>query len=626
MADRAHQAGSKGAFVPSLVALALLGGAAACAWEAGTILRAQGYAAWPPSANTLAVLADAARQGLLLALVAAGLLLLLLWASARRLRPARAFAVGVGLVGALAWLLPAAYELNRYVFTASWRRPGPGGLPAALADAQVWRANLLLVGEALLGAVLVALLLRWLLARPGWPRPPRRPATALAGLLLLLLGGLALRPPLAAPPSPRPPDILLVSLDAVRADHLGCYGQPRPLTPELDRFAATSAVRFDAAYCQEPWTLTSHMTMLTGLYADVHGLDEQSSLPAGIWTLPEQLREAGYRTFGSAYDCFWLSPRFGYADGFDEYHVDRRPADERCAEAARWLLGGDERPSFAFVHLYDPHSDTGVLPYEAPAAFLEQLAPGADEGWAEWTGPGGGSASLAAVNRGERSLPDSLAARLPRLYGAGLAATDAAVGDLLQRLREAGRLRDTLVIITADHGEALGERAHYMHEEMMEATLRVPLLVQWPGAPRAGQADGALAEGVDLLPTVLAAAGLAPRGPQQGRDLATPAPRELAMHRSAPRYAVSTGDGWRIHYELGEMGPRFLALRRYGPGVGPADGPDQLADSLAVIDRWLEPITSRHAADRVLRQQWEGGAVRMGQGDEELLRSLGYVQ
>lgn len=626
MADRAHQADRAAHFAPLLVVLSLLGGVASTAWRAGTVVHAHGYAAWPPSANTLAVLADAARHGLLLSLAAAVALLLLLAASSRRPRPARAFAIGAGALASLAWLLPVAYELNRYGFTSRWRSPGPAGLPAALGDGQVWRANLLLAGQALLAGFVLALLLRWLLSRSRRPRVGPGWGRVFAPALLLLLGGLALRPPLAAPPTPRPPDILLVSLDAVRADHLGCYGQARGLTPGLDGFAARSAVRFESAYCQEPWTLTSHMTMLTGLYADVHGLDEQSSLPPGIWTLPEQLREAGYRTFGSAYDCFWMSSRFGYADGFDEYHVDDRPAAERCDEAARWLLEPGDRPSFAFVHLYDPHSDTGKLPYEAPDPFLEEHAPGATRGWADWTGPGGASASLAAVNRGERVLPDTLATRLRGLYGAGLAATDAAVGELLQRLREAGRLRDMLVVVTADHGEALGERAHFMHEEMMEATLRVPLLVQWPGAPRAGQADSSLAEGVDILPTVLAAAGLEPRGPQQGRDLAGPAPRELAMHRSAPRYAVSTADGWRLHYELGELGPRFLALRRYGPTVGPADGPDQLADSLAVVDRWLEPITSRHAADRLLRQRWEGGAVRMGEADEELLRSLGYIQ
>jgi arylsulfatase A-like enzyme len=371
-------------------------------------------------------------------------------------------------------------------------------------------------------------------------------------MTLLVLGSVGLiaaRPAEFGRPLAKGPDIILISLDATRADRLGA-DVTRGVTPNLDAFAARCEV-FERAYTQEPWTLTSHMSMLTGLYPDAHGLDFGRALPARVWTLAERLREAGYRTAASVRDCFLLSPRFGYAAGFDRYQEDARDAQSRCRAAADWLLARD-RPSFLFLHLYDPHSDSGALPYDAPSNWLPQQTPRRE--FVEWAGGRGASEALRQVNEGQLALPESLALWIPRLYDAGLRATDAALGEFFQRLEAADRLRSAWVIVLADHGEALGERGHWMHEELMQATLHIPLLVHRPQDLRAGERRPELAETVDLMPTLLEAAGLPREAISQGESLSAPFERRFASHRSGPRYAITTFDDWRLEYEFGDGG------------------------------------------------------------------------
>ena len=579
---------------------------------------AHGYSLWPPSQGAWAALGLQMRR---LLIGGAGIYLLLLlpwlWRGGRaqdRVRVANGWAACIAL-SLWAW---QGYQFNRYRALAAWRESSEWlglPLPVALTQPAILGRNLLLTFAAILLALLLSILLRRFLPAQ-WPRSPRglRLASVAAGLLALLL---AVRPLELGRPRPLGPDIVLISLDATRADHLGAYGG-RGITPQLDSLALRSEI-FEHAYCQEPWTLTSHMSMLTGLYPDAHGLDFGRALPAPVWTLAERLRDGGYRTAASVRDCFLLSPRFGYAAGFDRYEEDDRDAAERCAAAADWLLA-DERPGFLFLHLYDPHSDSSSLPYEVPPAFLPDGVP--REAFANWTAGRGASEALRRVNAAQLDLPESLAVWVPRLYAASLRATDAALGALFDRLKRAGRLDSTLIVVVADHGEALGERAHWMHEELMQATLQVPLLVHWPSQARRGKRSD-LAESLDLMPTLLEAAGLARESISQGLSLSRPTERRFVSHRSGPRYAITTADGWRLEYEMGEAGFLPLALRRVDGSGG--DGPDLLADSLAVVDRWIEPIAQLHRANAALSGRWRGASVALDRADEELLRSLGYI-
>jgi arylsulfatase A-like enzyme len=547
----------------------------------------------------------------------------------RTARPARTLAWTWAALAASSLWGWQGYVYNRHGIAVLWRESVPWGswhLPRALLDGGAWVHN----GGLTLGAAALAVALAWILGR-ALPRlrPPRAPRwLPVAALVLAAITiPVALRPALWGRPAPAGPDVILISLDAVRADRLGCYGYPGGVTPSLDAWAQR-AVRYTRAYCQEPWTLTSHMSMLSGLYpdahglADAHGLDLGRSLAPAIWTVPEVLREAGYRTWASVYDCHWLGPRFGYADGFDHYAVTDQTAADRAEAAADWLLSR-KRPGFMFLHFYDPHSDTGALPYGSSEAYQERFAPDAARAFQSWKGGEGASEILRQVNEEGRPLTDEQRRQLARLYDAGLAETDAAVGIFLDRLEAAGRLDSAVVVIVADHGEALGERGHFMHEKLMEATLHVPLLVHWPGGTGAGSVVDRLTETVDLAPTLLGAAHVPARGVMQGHDLREGFSRQVAYHRSGPDYAVTSDDGWRLLYRWIDGAPEFEALRRVGED--PGDGPDVLADHPEVVDRLLDPVIDHHEANALIARQRQGARVGLTEGDRELLRSLGYI-
>ncbi|HEX9640001.1 MAG TPA: sulfatase [Candidatus Krumholzibacteria bacterium] len=595
------------------------------AWRASHGLRGQGYRLWPPSPNTWALIHDATLYAVLGAILL-WIALALPWKSALaserpRARLARAWASLPALVLWVAW----GYRFNRFEMAGGGKRRVElfgRSVPEALTDPATMGGNLLATALAVFAAVIVYRILRRILPETRQDSALRAPGWLVIAVLIPILFVAAMPPPLIRPRAAGP-DIILISLDATRADHFGAYGHGGGLTPVSDGFAE-SAELFENAYAPEPWTLTSHMTMLTGLYPDAHGLDFGRALPPSIWTVAERLRDAGYRTHATVYDCFLLSPRFGYAAGFDSYHESDAPASERCAAAAEWLLDS-ERPGFLFVHLYDPHSDTGKLPYEAGSEALERLAPAARAAFAAWTGGDGASESLRKVNEQGLEMSEALRAQLRALYAAGLWETDHALAELFGRLRAARRLDDALVILTADHGEALGEQQHFMHERLMNATLHIPLMVHWPGGQNAGERREPLAELVDLAPTILGVAGLPPEEIAQGHrlDRPTASARPFAFHRSGPEHAISTAGGWRLVYR---RDPEIYgtSLRRIDGSGG--DGPDVLADSLQFVERWVRAIEEKHRANEILAARFrDGSSVSMSELDEELLRSLGYI-
>lgn len=352
--------------------------------------------------------------------------------------------------------------------------------------------------------------------RPRVRQVPPTPATSLthsrtrpylrrAFLLATLLIGVALGVWLLvrdhgafsiSPGSAAGSNVLVITIDTLRADRLGAYGNPSGLTPNLDRIAKTG-VRFESAFTPVPMTLPAHASILTGLEPFKHGVRNNTAFRLGqTATLATILKEAGYRT-GAFVGAFVLNARFGLNRGFDVYD-DRvgqtgRPADldtaERPAErviqvAADWILGQGSkavtaggsvspRPWFAWVHLYDPHA-----PYQAPVAYRTGRSP----------------------------------------YDAEVAYTDAMIGRGLDSLRAAGQLDRTIVLLVADHGEALGEHGEATHGLFAyDSTLRVPMIVNAPGIP-AGVVHTPVAH-IDLVPTVLELLGLHVPPGLDGRSL-----------------------------------------------------------------------------------------------------------
>ncbi len=330
-------------------------------------------------------------------------------------------------------------------------------------------------------------------------RPTSNPATLalLATLVFTGLGGCeggsdpaGSGPGVAAAGASRGADVVLITIDTLRADTLGFAGDERVETPVLDRLAAAGRVYTDA-HAHNVVTLPSHTNILTGRYPYQHGIRDNSGfvLPESVPTLAHFLRQAGYAT-GAFVAAYPLDARFGLGRGFDVYDdhyplgsnpedfvIAERRGDAVVSAALAWWNGARGRPRFLWVHLYDPHAA-----YDPPEPFRSRFR---DD-----------------LYRGEVSATDSFLAPLltPHLEG-----------------REA----PALVVVTADHGEALGEHGELTHGLFTyEPTLKVPLVLWGKGVPPGR--DAGPARHIDIVPTVLAALGLDRPEGLPGRSLLLP--------------------------------------------------------------------------------------------------------
>lgn len=379
-------------------------------------------------------------------------------------------------------------------------------------------------------------------ARTRIPQAPRsRPwrllLPAAAGLLAVAAAVLVARDrPRAVTRAPGL-DVLLITVDTLRADALGAYGNARARTPWIDRLAA-EGVRFDRAHAHNVVTLPSHANILSGRYPFEHGVRDNAGFrfPAEVDTLATRLRALGYRT-GAFVSAFPLDSRFGLDRGFDVYDdafadgrvaadfmLPERAAADTVAAARRFLDARDARPTFLWLHVYEPHA-----PYQAPASFAAQF-------------PGDP-------------------------YHAEVAATDDALSAFLRPLVDAGRSGRTLVVLTADHGESLGEHGELTHGLFAyEATLRVPLVIHGPRVVGPAVVTEPVRH-VDILPTVLDALGQPVPSDLPGRSLLpaaagqrpAPAPAYFEALTAmlgrgwAPLYGVVQGDRKLIDLPLPEM-------------------------------------------------------------------------
>jgi choline-sulfatase len=436
-------------------------------------------------------------------------------------------------------------------------------------------------------------------------RSLRRGTAVLAGAAILVLGIAALRTT-RDHARPRwmgggPPNLLVITLDTLRADRLGSYGYAPARTPRLDGLAARG-LRFSQATTVTPLTLPAHSSLFTGTFPPFHGVRDNGGFYLGDdqVTLAETLRERGYRS-GGFVSAFVLDSRWGIQQGFDRYFDDfdlarfepaagmdaiQRPGRETVDEALRWLQEDQGRPFFAWVHLYDPHA-----PYHPPAEFAA-------------------------------SFPDTASGA----YDGEIAASDAQVGRLLDALAADGRLENTVVAVLADHGEMLGEHGEQTHGFFIyDAAMHIPMIVAGPGVPKAVVNDQVRI--VDVMPTVLELLGV--HGPPaiQGVSLMPFArgehPALLAYSESwFPRYhygwseLVSIQDG---RYKLIKAPRREL----YDLAQDRAESADRSAEDPRRVE------TMERALDAMSRRLVSAQAPKVPQAmdaeTEERLEALGYV-
>jgi arylsulfatase A-like enzyme len=334
----------------------------------------------------------------------------------------------------------------------------------------------------------------------------RRTGLVLAAACAVVLIGCGESPP----DSPRPiRKIVLISLDTLRADHLGVYGYPRETSPEIDGFARQGFV-FDRMLAPAPNTPPSQMSMMTSLYPGRHGFTGNGDkLVSGIETLAERLREAGLRTAGFV-DGGYLHAAFGFDRGFDTYDYQGGGLAEILPRAMGWLDEHDDEPFFLFVHTYDIHA-----PYFSPApydgmfheqAYSGDLIPTVER--------------LDSIFQKQEELDPEDLQHLVDSYDEGIRYTDYQIGRLLDDLERRGNFEDTLIIITSDHGEEFGEHGSVIHWQLyFQPNLRIPLIVRPPGGTEGPLRIADPAELIDILPTLLALVGAEPFEAAQGRSL-----------------------------------------------------------------------------------------------------------
>ena len=346
--------------------------------------------------------------------------------------------------------------------------------------------------------------------------------------LILILAALTAFCAAAQTPAKPPLNVVLITIDTLRADHVGCYGYKQIKTPNIDGLAA-DGMRFESAFAVVPVTLPSHSSMLTGTYPMLSGMHDFSGnkLSPLQPTLASVLKQAGYQT-GAVIGAAVLDSRFGLNQGFDFYydHFDfsrldetnldemERPGNVVADVALDWLAKNSQKKFFLWMHLYDPH-----FPYHPPEPYSREYA--------------------------------------AQPYDGEIAFADEQVGRLLRFLKEKGIYQNTVIVLCGDHGESLGEHGEKTHGFFIyNATMHVPLIIRLPESRLPEKAARTVADPVslvDLMPTVLGAVGLEIPSQVQGHNLLP----ELRGDRTDQlnRDRVLYGETFmpRIHFNWSEL-------------------------------------------------------------------------
>jgi len=331
-------------------------------------------------------------------------------------------------------------------------------------------------------------------------------------------------------------NVVLISLDTLRADRLSTYGYDRVTTPKLDSRAAKSGVLFRNAVAPSPRTLPSHTTILTGLDCVSHGVNHHSAAPVTLQTLAEVFRNRGYRAVATVGGGL-LNPSFGLAQGFDEfYHYAGwaggfEELEVELDEAFEKLERIKDSPFFMFFHTYEIHD-----PFHERVPFSDGCYSNSPERSHR-------NQIYGALPRQrnqeehfmlsfdlmkwEKGQPISSAIPAPMedltlvncLYDSAISYADSQVDRLLSRLDELGLLETTLVVVTSDHGESLGEKGLFKHAYLYENNLMVPLIMFLPGGQHGGSVIHEQVGSVDIFPTILEVLGIEVPAEVDGRSL-----------------------------------------------------------------------------------------------------------
>ena len=423
------------------------------------------------------------------------------------------------------------------------------------------------------------------------------------------------------------PHLVLISIDCLRADHVGALGYELPTTPFIDRVASEGVV-FENAFATASWTLPTHMSMLTGLLPSFHGATKWEKLASSVSYLPEILAGAGYRVSGVV-SWVYLSQTYGFERGYHSYRVlDDPKASDIVDIAIDELRRGEGQPQFLFVHVYDPH-----WPYMPPPDVLQAF------------GPRPRNISDLLHKTGNKGPPkDALEIEeIKRLYDSEVAFTDRELGRLFEALEDQGLYDDALIIITADHGEAFYEHGRWQHSQTLYDELtHIPLIVKWPHSETIGRSSR-LTSQMDVFVTILEAAGIDTGATEHGflaRYSLADEPSHSRMLLSEVTWRSPNGTYMKVSLRDEEM--KYVATLS-GPvgddlGVDVVSGeelyeltsdPKEKDNLLPGADARAQPFRNELRAffdqARAARSLRRGDAVELDDDTRKKLESLGYT-
>jgi len=434
----------------------------------------------------------------------------------------------------------------------------------------------------------------------------------------------------------RRPDIILVSIDTLRADHLSCYGYHRLTSPRIDRFAK-EAILFKRAFCQESWTLPSHMSLFTSLYPDTHGVsDEDSVLRKSIPTLTEVLKAHGYSTHAFT-NGEWLNPKFGFGRGFDSYDHHRdfdetnqrntlRTAKETNRKIFHFIQSKPASPFFLFVHYFDVHSDYGPIPYNSPPLFMNRFCADCKKHFPTDKRLNA-SVMMMNLNKKKIVLNERDKSDLSSLYDAGIAYTDHQFGALIDRLKREGLYKKSLIILTADHGEEFQEHGRLLHEQVYNEDIHIPLIIKFPSARRADQQVDRSAELIDLMPTLLAYLSIPSPEGVQGKNLlrslddASGNDFVFSKNKKGGEYSVLRGFKKAI-YRPDKKNWEFYNLKK-----DPGETKNLVLSGAKGFGRLQDASFYWKKKNSLESKRYQGGAIqKLSPGARKSLKALGYLQ
>lgn len=436
------------------------------------------------------------------------------------------------------------------------------------------------------------------------------------------------------------PHVILISLDTLRADHLSSYGYWRATSPFLDELAGRG-VRFEQVISQAPRTAPSHMSLFTGLYPAVHktrlayGRTEATIFPLNDrWgTLPQWFKKAKYRTAAWTGGVEMLAEA-GFDRGFDEYHETLGYlTSEKLAHIRQWFLAHSDEPCFIFLHTYQIHD-----PYLPPQPYNEFFDPHYEGGIISEK-----SKLVASAEKDYFSLHEAFWERVKRtngriepremyqleaLYDGEILYTDHMLKEFFGSLKSDGLLEDTLVVITADHGEEFLEHGELLHKTLYQETLRVPLIMSYSGRLPPGMVVKSQVGLIDLAPTILEIAGFPVPEQIQSASL-----MPLIMGDEVGDREVYSEEPWRyLTHHSGLRTGRFvlydkgwLGKELYDQRADPGERTD-ISSRQRETRAWMEERISYWT--RMLRPEPDLLTKGKELSDERVraLRSLGYMQ